>query len=67
MNWWLLAAPFKSRKVQTAIATVLVAYLAEWGLNVPTEIIISIVGVGISVILGIAHEDAAQKKQPPEK
>lgn len=57
MNWrrhlWFLT----SRKVQVAIATVLAAAASQYGLSVNTEIILSIVGVGVAIILGIAIED----------
>jgi len=53
--------PLKSRKIQTAVATVILAYLAQWGLEVPEEVVMSILGVGVAVILGIAHEDAGEK------
>ncbi len=52
-----LIKPLTSRKVRVALATVFAAYLSEAGLNVPTDIVLSIVGVGVSLILGIAHED----------
>jgi|GEM_PF-2569921 len=49
-----------SRKVQMAIATVLVALAAEYGLNVGEEMILGIIALGASLILGIAHEDAGR-------
>ncbi len=62
--------PLKSRKVCTAIATVLVAALSDWGLDLDPEVILSIMGTGIAIILGIAHEDNGTKiagSQPAEK
>jgi len=62
--------PFQSRKVRVALATVIAACVAELGFNVSEEILLSIIGVGISVILGIAHEDSgkwASGQEPPEK
>jgi hypothetical protein len=57
--------PLRSRKVRVALATVLAAYLAECGLHVSQELLLTIVGVGISLILGIAHEDAGRKSSTP--
>ncbi|MCO6436528.1 MAG: hypothetical protein J5J06_05525 [Phycisphaerae bacterium] len=56
-----LLRPLQSRKVRTAIATVIVAYLAEAGINVSETTMIGIIAVGVSIILGIAIEDAGQK------
>jgi hypothetical protein len=60
-DWRRWVWPVRSRKVLIALATVIVAYLAEVGLNVNEEIVVTILGVGVAVILGIAHEDAAAK------
>jgi len=65
MNWKRLIQPLASRKVRVALATVAAAYLADRGLNVNVEIIATILGVGVSVILGIAIEDAGHKVQLP--
>lgn len=54
-------SPLRSRKVRTALATVLAALAAEYGLHVSQQIILTILGVGMSVILGIAHEDAGRR------
>lgn len=54
---WFLS----SRKVQVAIATVLAAAAAQYGLAVNTELLLSIVGVGAAIILGIAIEDNGSK------
>jgi hypothetical protein len=53
--------PLQSRKVRVALATVVAAYLAEYGLNVSEEIVLTILGIGVSLILGIALEDAGSK------
>jgi len=49
--------PLQSRKVRVALATVIAAYAAEAGLTVGDEIVLTILGVGVSIILGIAIED----------
>jgi hypothetical protein len=56
-----LAKPLSSRKVRVALATVLTAYAAEYGLNVGDNTIMTILGVGVALILGIAHEDNGAK------
>ncbi len=50
-----MAAPLRSRKVRVALATVLAAYAAECGLEVSEEIVLTILGTGVAVILGIAR------------
>ncbi len=57
-RWWLW--PLRSRKVQVAIATVVVAWLAHAGVVVSEETITAVLGVGVAVILGIALEDAGK-------
>ncbi len=57
--------PLRSRKLRVAVATVLVAYLADHGLDVSQELVLTILGVGASLILGIAHEDAGRKASSP--
>jgi len=52
--------PMASRKVRVALATVIVAFAAEFGLKVSGELVLTILGVGVSLILGIAHEDAGR-------
>ena len=54
------ARPLRSRKVRVALATVVTAYAAEWGLGVSEELVLTILGVGVALILGIAHEDNGQ-------
>lgn len=67
MGWigWIgrLFRPLASRKVRVALATVLAAYAAEYGLGASEEVILTLVSVGVALILGIAHEDAGQKRQ----
>ena len=62
MGRWLW--PLRSRKVQVAIATVLVAYAAQAGLAVSEETVVTVLGVGVALILGIAHEDAGRAQGP---
>lgn len=70
-----LIQPLRSRKVRVAVTTVVVAYLAEWGLAVSDSTVYTIIGAGTAVILGIALEDAGEKSgqrsavsdQPPPK
>ena len=52
--------PLESRKIRIALATVLSAFAANYGFNVDEELILTILGVGASLILGIAHEDAGR-------
>jgi len=55
-----LVKPLQSRKVRVALATVAAAYAAEYGLGVSEEMLITLLGVGVALILGIAHEDAGR-------
>ena len=59
-------SPLRSRKVRVALATVLAAYLAQYGLGVSEEVIHTVLGVGVALILGIAHEDAGSRSAPPQ-
>ena len=59
--WRKLFNPLRSRKVRVALATVGAAFAAEYGLQVSEEMVVTILGVGVSLILGIAHEDAGRK------
>jgi len=52
--------PLASRKVRVAVATVLAAYAAEYGLGLSEEMLMTVLGVGVALILGIAHEDAGR-------
>ncbi len=56
-----LIRPLASRKVRVAIATVLAAYAAEYGLAWSEELVLTVVSVGVALILGIAHEDAGKR------
>lgn len=56
-----IVQPLASRKVRVALTTVLAAYAAEYGLNVSDSTIMTILGVGVALILGIAHEDNGLK------
>lgn len=58
-RWWLW--PLRSRKVQVALATVLAAWGVQLGLGMTEESVLSVLGVGVALILGIAHEDASRK------
>ena len=55
-----LLQPLRSRTVRVAFATVIAAYAAQIGLGVSEELVLTILGVGASLILGIAHEDAGR-------
>lgn len=57
---WRWLWPLSSRKVQVALATVVVAYAAQAGLVVSEETVLAVLGVGVALILGIAHEDAGK-------
>lgn len=59
-RWWLW--PLRSRKVQVAIATVVAAWFAHGDLPVTETVIMAIIASGMSLILGIAHEDAGKKE-----
>lgn len=54
--------PVQSRKVQVALATVVAAWAAQAGMNVSEETVMTVLGVGVALILGIAHEDAGKGK-----
>ncbi len=60
-------SPLRSRKVRVALATVLAAYAAQASLDAGEEMIHTVLGVGIALILGIAHEDAGSRSAPPEE
>lgn len=57
--------PLESRKVRVALATVIAAFAANWGFDVDEELVLTILGVGASLILGIAHEDAGKTEPRP--
>lgn len=50
-----------SRKVRVGLATIAASFLAQYGFNVSEEIMMTILGIGASIILGIAHEDNGAK------
>ena len=55
-----LVGPLRSRKSRVAVATALCAFAAEFGFEVSGELLLVILGMGASLILGIAHEDAGR-------
>jgi hypothetical protein len=60
-GWRRWLWPLRSRKVQVAIATVVAAYAVQAGLEVHEETVLTVLGVGVALILGIAHEDAGAR------
>lgn len=52
-----LAVPLRSRKVRVALTTAIGAIAVELGFDVPQELVLSMVGIGATLILAIAHED----------
>ena len=62
VGWRRWLWPLRSRKVQVAVATVLVAYATHAGLLLSEETVVAVLGVGVALILGIAHEDAGRAK-----
>lgn len=52
---------FNSRKVQVAVATIVVAIATQYGLQLDETVVYTVLGTGIALILGIAHEDAGKK------
>ncbi len=67
MNSYLtrLVRPLQSRKVRVALATLLAAFLGDWGFDISEQRMLMIVGVGVAIILGIAHEDHGKKMALP--
>lgn len=59
-GWRRWLWPLRSRKVQIAVATILVTYAAQAGLVLSEETVVTVLGVGVALILGIAHEDAGR-------
>lgn len=59
-GWRRWIWPLASRKVQVAVATVITAYAMSAGLSLNEEMIATVLGVGVALILGIAHEDAGR-------
>lgn len=52
--------PLRSRKVQVALATVIISFAAQAGWALREESVTAVLGVGVALILGIAHEDAGK-------
>lgn len=59
-GWRKWLWPLRSRKIQIAVATVFVTYAAQVGLMLNEETVMTVLGVGVALILGIAHEDAGR-------
>jgi len=59
-----LLRPFSSRKVRIAAATVLAAIAREFGVDIGDKTMLTIVGVGVALILAIAHEDHGRPAPP---
>ena len=59
-GWRRWLWPLRSRKVQVAVATVVVAWAGQLGFALDEGSILTVLGVGVALILGIAHEDAAR-------
>ena len=59
-----VSGPLRSRKTRVALVTVLAAFAAEFGIGISDELLLALVGIGASLILGIAHEDAGRKSAP---
>jgi hypothetical protein len=57
---WVVS-PLCSRKVRVALATVIAAYAGQAGFGWDEQMILTVLGVGVALILGIAHEDAGSK------
>lgn len=60
-GWRRWLWPLRSRKAQVAVATVLASYLLEAGVKVSAETLAAVLGVGVALILGIAHEDSGAR------
>lgn len=61
VGWKSWLWPLRSRKVQVAVATLLTSYAAHAGWVLTEDSVLTVLGLGISLILGIAHEDAGAK------
>ena len=59
-DWRRWLWPLRSRKIQVALVTVVVSFLAQAGVVLSEETVLSVLGVGMALILGIAHEDAGR-------
>lgn len=60
-GWRRWLWPLLSRKVQVAVATIVVAYGAKVGVVLDESQITSVIAIGAALILGIAHEDSGAK------
>jgi len=60
-TWFL-----RSRKVQVAIATIIVALAGQYGLEISEGTLAAIIATGATLILGIAVEDAGAKAAKKE-
>lgn len=58
-RWWLW--PLRSRKVQVALAVIVVAFASHFGLELTEGQVLVVTGMGAALILGIAHEDAGKR------
>ncbi len=59
------ARPLRSRKLRVALATVVAAFLTDYGFAIREEVIYTILAVGAALILGIAHEDSGRNANGP--
>ncbi len=59
-GWKRWLWPLRSRKIQVAAATIIISYAAQGGLALNEETVLAVLGVGVALILGIAHEDAGR-------
>ncbi|HUU97906.1 MAG TPA: hypothetical protein VM487_19390 [Phycisphaerae bacterium] len=59
-GWKRWLWPLRSRKMQVAVATIVVTYAAHAGLMLSEETVVTVLGVGVALILGIAHEDSGR-------
>ena len=59
-GWRQWLWPLRSRKVQVAVATVVLAYAAQAGFALSEDTVLTVLSVGVALILGIAHEDAGR-------
>jgi len=53
--------------MQVAVATIIVTYAAQAGLMLSEETVVTVLGVGVALILGIAHEDAGRAGSPTRR
>jgi len=53
--------------MQVAVATIIVTYAAQAGLMLSEETVVTVLGVGVALILGIAHEDAGRAGGAPRR